>query len=77
MPLPYEDPLRSERYFRLIAYLRERGHDVVAVSRDFPPGLADEDVLAIARQERRVLVVADRDLGELIFHQGLAHAGIL
>jgi predicted nuclease of predicted toxin-antitoxin system len=64
-------------YFRLIAYLRERGHDVVAVSRDFPPGLADEDVLAIARQERRVLVVADRDLGELIFHQGLAHAGIL
>jgi Domain of unknown function (DUF5615) len=42
------------------------------VSLDFLPGLADEDVLAIARQEQRILVVADRDFGELIFHQGLA-----
>ncbi len=56
--------------FRLIAPLRERGHDVLAVSRDFPAGRADEDVLAIARQEQRILVVADRDFGELIFHQG-------
>lgn len=63
--------------FRLIAHLRQLGHDVSAVSRNYPPGLADEDVLAIARQEQRILVVADRDFGELIFHQGLAHAGVL
>ena len=63
--------------FRLIPHLRELGHDVQAVSRHYPPGLADEDVLAIARAEQRVLVVADRDFGELIFHQGLAHAGVL
>jgi predicted nuclease of predicted toxin-antitoxin system len=63
--------------FRLIAHLRELGHDVTAVSRNYPPGLADENVLAIARQEQRILVVADRDFGELIFHQGLAHAGVL
>ena len=63
--------------FRLIAPLRELGHDVSAVSRDHPPGLADEDVLAIARREQRILLVADRDFGELIFHQGLAHAGVL
>jgi predicted nuclease of predicted toxin-antitoxin system len=63
--------------FRLIAVLRERGHDVSAVSRDYPQGLADADVLAIARSEKRILVVADRDFGELIFHQGLAHAGVL
>ena len=48
-----------------------------AISRNYPPGLADEDVLAIARQERRVLVVADRDFGELIFHQRLVHAGVI
>ena len=36
-----------------------------------------EDVLAIAQAERRVLVVADRDFGELIFHQGLVHAGVI
>ena len=63
--------------FRLIPHLRERGHDVGAVSRNYPPGLADEDVLAIARAERRILVVADRDFGALIFHQRLVHAGII
>jgi predicted nuclease of predicted toxin-antitoxin system len=63
--------------FRLIPHLRELGHDVGAVSHHYPPGLADEDVLAIARQERRVLVVADRDFGELIFHQQLTHAGVI
>jgi predicted nuclease of predicted toxin-antitoxin system len=63
--------------FRLIAHLRSRGHDVTAISRDYPHSLADEDVLSIARQEKRILVVADRDFGELIFHQGLAHEGVL
>jgi predicted nuclease of predicted toxin-antitoxin system len=57
--------------------LRQLGHDVQAVSRNYPPGLPDEDVLEIARKEQRILVVADRDFGELIFHQGLAHAGVI
>jgi predicted nuclease of predicted toxin-antitoxin system len=63
--------------FRLIDHLRSLGHDVTAVSREYPHSLADEDVLAIARQEQRIVVVADRDFGELIFNQGLAHAGVL
>jgi predicted nuclease of predicted toxin-antitoxin system len=63
--------------FRLIAHLRQLGHDVSAVSRDHPPGLADEDVLALARKERRILLVADRDFGELIFRRGLLHAGVI
>jgi predicted nuclease of predicted toxin-antitoxin system len=63
--------------FRLIAHLRHLGHDVTAISRDYPHSLADEDVLVIARDEKRILVVADRDFGELIFHQGLAHTGII
>lgn len=63
--------------FRLIPHLRQLGHDVAAVSRNYPPGLPDEDVVTVARTERRILIVADRDFGELIFHQGLAHAGII
>ena len=63
--------------FRLMPHLRKRGHDVAAISRHYPPGLPDEDVLEIARKERRVLIVADRDFGELIFHQRLAHAGVI
>jgi predicted nuclease of predicted toxin-antitoxin system len=63
--------------FRLIPHLRNLGHDVVAISRHYPPSLADEDVLAIARQEARILIVADRDFGELIFQQALTHAGVI
>jgi predicted nuclease of predicted toxin-antitoxin system len=63
--------------FRLIPHLRQLGHDVHVISRQYPPGLPDEDVLAIAREERRILIVADRDFGELIFHQGVAHAGVI
>ena len=63
--------------FRLMAHLRALGHDVTAISRNYPHGLADEDVLAIARDEQRILIVADRDFGELIFQQGLAYAGVI
>jgi predicted nuclease of predicted toxin-antitoxin system len=63
--------------FRLIDHLRRLGHDVTAISRDYPHSLADTDVLAIARTEGRILVVADRDFGELIFHQRLTHAGVI
>jgi predicted nuclease of predicted toxin-antitoxin system len=63
--------------FRLIPHLTNLGHDVQAISRNYPHGLPDEDVLEIARKERRILVVADRDFGELIFQQGLAHAGVI
>ena len=63
--------------FRLIPHLRKLGHDITAISRNYPHGLPDEDVLEIARKEKRILIVADRDFGELIFHQGLAHAGVI
>ena len=61
--------------FRLIPHLTQLGHDVTAVSRNYPHGLVDEDVLTIAREEHRILVVADRDFGELIFNQRLTYAG--
>ncbi len=63
--------------FRLIPCLRDLGHDVTSISRNYPPGLPDEDVLTIAREEARILIVADRDFGELIFHQELTHAGVM
>src|SRR5437016_10598546 len=44
---------------------------------NYPPGLPDEDVLETARKEQRILIVADRDFGELIFQQGLTHAGVI
>jgi predicted nuclease of predicted toxin-antitoxin system len=63
--------------FRLISHLQAIGHDVTAISRQYPHGLPDEDVLAIARKEKRILLVADRDFGELIFNQGYQYAGVI
>lgn len=63
--------------FRLIPHLTGLGHDVQAISRNYPHGLPDDDVLEIARNEKRILIVADRDFGELIFQQELAHAGVI
>src|SRR3954449_389294 len=73
----YEIPVRPERRLPADCPPCKLGHDVSAVSREYPHGLADADVLAIARDEKRILLVADRDFGELIFHQGLIHTGVI
>jgi predicted nuclease of predicted toxin-antitoxin system len=57
--------------------LADAGHDVTAIARDYPAALTDEAVLAIADQERRILITNDRDFGELIFRQRRPHAGIM
>lgn len=54
-----------------IAFMRHRGEDVVAIS-EVAPGIRDEDVVARAREERRMLLSFDRDHGDLIFNRGVA-----
>jgi len=56
--------------------LRHRGHDAVAV-RDLMRGATDEEVLARARLENRVLVTADKDFGDLIFARRDSAPGVL
>ena len=57
--------------------LLKAGHDVVSVA-ELAPGISDEEVVRIARQENRIIVTFDRDYGELIFRRRLrAPAGIL
>ena len=60
----------------LAAWLREQGHDVL----DLPelgkdPG--DEQVLAHAAAEERILVTIDTDFGELIYARRFSHSGLL
>ena len=47
------------------------------IGRGYPAGLPDRDVLAIARNERRILITNDRDFGELIVRERLPHAGVI
>lgn len=57
--------------------LRRLGHDVAWVRAD-APGSSDEQVLARAAAEGRVLVTADKDFGELAFRRRLsAESGII
>ena len=62
---------------RLGAFLVQQGHDVKTIAIDYPQALADNQVLAIALRERRILVTHDRDFGELIFRERRPHAGVI
>lgn len=57
--------------------LRAAGHDVQAVL-EVTPGAPDEQVLAAARAESRILLTFDLDMGQLVFERRLsASAGII
>jgi predicted nuclease of predicted toxin-antitoxin system len=62
---------------RLITYLRLQGHDATRIAIDYPSGLPDTEVLAIAAREGRILITDDRDFGELVFVQRHAHTGVI
>lgn len=49
--------------------LRGAGFDVVHISEDHA-GIRDEEVLALTRSQRRIILIVDRDFGELIFLHG-------
>lgn len=70
--------LANENFpYDAVMALRENGHDVAWI-RTESPGSRDEDILARAKRESRVLVTFDKDFGELAFHSKLlASCGII
>jgi predicted nuclease of predicted toxin-antitoxin system len=59
-----------------LADIQAAGHDAVWVGHwDEDPG--DEEILARALAEGRILVTLDKDFGELVFARRLPHGGIL
>lgn len=60
----------------IVRATRAIGHDAAFV-RDRDREMVDEDILAWAVSERRVVVTMDKDFGELVFRLGLPHAGVL
>ena len=63
--------------YRLATFLTSLKHDVKTIARDYPHSLPDQEVLALAVQEKRILLTNDRDFGELIFHQHHPHYGVI
>ena len=61
---------------RLRDALAAQGHDVMsALERN--PRATDEELLALAMEERRILVTEDKDFGELVFVRRLPHPCIV
>lgn len=58
------------------AFLRSLGHDVLAAGEAMPRAY-DEDILARAVSEARIVVTNDKDFGDLVFRSGHSHAGII
>lgn len=56
--------------------LEAAGYDVVAVG-DWDEDPGDEEILARAYAEGRVLVTIDKDFGELVIVRGQAHVGLI
>ena len=62
---------------RLAPYLQSLSHDAIRIGKEYPHGLPDARVLAIAHAEQRILIAADRDFGELVFRLRQPHAGVI
>ena len=61
---------------RLQNSLAAQGHDVLsALERN--PRATDEELLALAMEESRILVMEDKDFGELVFVRRLPHPCIV
>lgn len=60
----------------LLRALRGAGHDVIAVS-EIAPTADDGIVIAMARDDKRILLTEDRDFGQLVFAHGHPTAGII
>jgi predicted nuclease of predicted toxin-antitoxin system len=54
----------------VIQELRKLGHDVLSVKESMV-GARDDEVLARAREENRLIVTQDKDFGELALRRGL------
>ena len=53
-----------------------QGHDVLSAL-EKNPRATDEELLALAMEERRILVTEDKDFGELVFVRRLPHPCII
>ena len=62
--------------FAVVRALRAVGHDVVAVSEQFPRA-EDPDVIQVALAEQRIVLTEDRDFGQLVYASGQQSAGVI
>ena len=60
----------------LVEAMRQSGYDVLFVL-EAKPRATDDDVLALAFNERRILITEDKDFGELVYRLEKPARGII
>lgn len=61
---------------QIVEGLRRSGHAVQYIA-EMAPGIGDDVILAQANSRQALLVTLDKDFGELVYRQGLIHAGVI
>lgn len=61
---------------QIVERLRLDGHDVLYVA-ELTRGIGDDEVLRTANDQAALVVTEDKDFGELVFRQHLAHQGVV
>jgi len=57
-------------------YLQTQGYDTKTV-RAIDCRMSDQDIIRFAVLENRMVITMDKDFGELVYHSGMEHSGIL
>ncbi len=58
-------------------HLRERGHDVIHLSEEGLPRLPDDEILALARRQQRIVLTFDLDFGDLLALRSLSLPSVI
>jgi predicted nuclease of predicted toxin-antitoxin system len=59
---------------QIVECLRQSGHEVLYIA-EIKPSISDEEVLSRANEKNALLITADKDFGEMVFHQNLLTVG--
>ena len=56
--------------------IKNTGHDAAFIN-DISRNASDEDILILSDREKRIVISADKDFGELIFKSGKSSEGVI
>ena len=62
--------------FSVVVAVRAAGHDVVSIM-EAMPGVDDEQVIAVATEDKRLLLTEDKDFGQLVFAAAKENSGVI
>jgi predicted nuclease of predicted toxin-antitoxin system len=60
----------------IVDRLREDGHDVLYIAQAMP-GLPDDGVVSVAREQKAIVISDDKDFGELVVRRRLQVYGVV